>query len=109
MTRTFIEVPTFTKRWKELGLSDDDLRNLQQILLDDPKTGKVIQGSGGLRKVRIPMDSIGKRGGSRVLYVDIEVKETIYLINVYSKHEKENITEEEKKKFKVLMNILKEE
>jgi len=109
MNRTFIEVPTFTRKWKELGLTDDNLRELQKILLDNPKAGDVIQGTGGLRKIRIPLDNTGKRGGGRVIYVDIEFKETIYFINVYTKNEKDDLTEEEKRAFKAVVKILKEE
>lgn len=109
MNRTFIEVPIFVKKWQELGLTDENLRELQNILLENPKAGKVIQGTGGLRKIRIPMDEKGKRGGARVLYVDIELKESIYFVNVYSKNEKEDLTEDEKKAFKAVIKILKEE
>ena len=108
MRRTFIEVPIFTKKWKELGLTDETLRELQNILLNDPKTGDVIQGTGGLRKIRIPMPNKGKSGGSRAIYVDIELK-IIYFINVYTKNEKEDLTEEEKKAFKAIVKKLKEE
>lgn len=109
MKRTFIEVPIFTKKWKELGLTDENLRDLQNILLENPKTGDAIQGTGGLRKIRIPLDQHGKRGGGRVIYVDIELKETIYFINVYAKNEKDDLTEEEKKAFKTVIKTLKEE
>lgn len=109
MTRTFIEVPMFTKKWKELGLTDDDLRALQNILLENPKIGKAIQGTGGLRKIRIPLENSGKRGGGRVIYVDVELKETIFFINAYSKNEKDDLTEEEKKAFKAVIKVLKEE
>ena len=111
MKRTFIEVPTFVKKWQELGLTDDDLRKLQNELLENPKSGSAIQGTGGLRKIRITMDNKGKgkRGGARVLYVDIELKERIYFINVYSKDEKDDLTEEEKKAFKAIIKFLKEE
>ena len=44
MIRTFIEVPLFTRRWKEIGLNYDDLRALQIMLLKDPKSGPVIEG-----------------------------------------------------------------
>ena len=71
MERTFKEVPSFTEKWKSLGLTDDDLRTLQNILLKNPKTGDVIIGTGGLRKIRIPMEDTGKRGGGRVIYIDI--------------------------------------
>ena len=111
MTRTFIEVPTFTRKWHELGLTDDNLQTLQTILLEMPKAGDAISGTGGLRKIRIPMESRGKgkRGGARVLYVDIDIKETIYFINVYSKDEKTDLTPDEKKAFKAAIKILKEE
>ena len=110
MTRTFIEVPTFTKKWQALGLTDENLKNLQAALLKNPKAGDVIQGTGGLRKIRVPMENLGKgkRGGARVLYIDIELKECIYFINVYSKDEKDDLTEDEKKDFKALVTILKE-
>lgn len=107
MQRTFIEVPMFTKKWKYLGLTDEDLRNLENILLENPKSGDVIQGTGGLRKIRIPIEGKGKRGGGRVIYVDIELKECIYFINVYTKNEKDDLTDDERKAFKVMVNILK--
>ena len=109
MNRTFIEIPAFTKKWRELGLTDENLRALENILLEDPKAGDAIKGTGGLRKLRVPMERKGKRGGARVLYVDIELKEKIYFINVYSKDEKSDITPDEKKAFKAVVNFLKEE
>ena len=110
MNRTFIEVPIFTKKWQELGLTDEALRDLENVLLEDPKTGDAIKGTGGLRKIRVSMEAKGKgkRGGARVIYVDIEVKETIYFINVYTKNEKDDLTEDEKKAFKTMIKILKE-
>ena len=110
MNRTFIEVPMFTKKWHELGLTDEELRNLENVLLENPKAGDAIQGTGGLRKIRVSMESKGKgkRGGARVIYVDIEVKETVYFINVYIKNEKDDLTEDEKKAFKTMVKILKE-
>ena len=111
MNRTFIEVPTFTRKWHELGLTDNNLRDLQNILLNDPKYGDNIQRTGGLRKIRVPMENKGKgkRGGARVLYIDIEMKEKIYFINVYIKDEKSDLTPDEKKAFKAVIKVLKEE
>ena len=43
MIRTFVEVPLFTKRWKEIGLSDDELLALQIMLLKDPESGPVME------------------------------------------------------------------
>ena len=109
MNRTFKEVPSFTKKWMSLGLTDEDLRSLENILLKNPKMGDVIQNTGGIRKIRIPYDDIGKRGGGRVIYIDIEVKECIYFLNVYVKNEQLNLTESEKKMLKKLDELLKEE
>ena len=108
MNRTFVEVPMFTKKWNELKLNDEILKDLQNILLNDPKSGNVIQGTGGLRKIRIPMKNKGKSSGSRVIYIDIELKKTIYFLNVYSKNEKDNLTDDEKKALKTMVKILKE-
>lgn len=47
MTRTFIEVPLFSKRWKEIGLDEDELQVLQIMLLKDPESGPVMEGTGG--------------------------------------------------------------
>lgn len=99
---------SFTRKWKMLGLGDDDLIVLQNLLLKDPKIGDVIPGAGGIRKVRIPVDGIGKRSGGRVIYIDIEVKESIYLLDVYVKNEKTDLTEKEKKLLSKLVERLKE-
>lgn len=109
MNRTFKEVPSFTEKWKSLGLSDEDLRALENILLKDPKFGEVIQGTGGLRKIRIPTEYSGKRSGGRVIYLDVEIKECVYLLNVYVKNEQTDLTDKEKKLLKKLVEVLKEE
>ena len=110
MTRTFIETPTFTRNWQKLGLSDDDLRVLQETILKDPKTaGDVIPNSGGLRKIRISAKGHGKRGGARVIYVDVEVKDVVYLINVYAKNEQTNLSPAETIALRGVVQVLKEE
>ena len=110
MKRTFIETPSFTEKWHNLNLTDEDLRNLQNAIMCDPKSaGDVIPGTGGLRKIRIAAKNHGKRGGERVIYVDIEIKESVYLLNVYAKNEKSDLTTTEKKLLKAAVEILREE
>ena len=109
MTRTFIEVPLFTKRWKEIGLGDDELKALQIMLLKDPESGPVMEGTGGIRKVRVPLENRGKSGGVRVCYTDFEEYEVIYLITAFEKKEEENLTKEEKNVLKKLVKSLKDE
>ena len=95
MTRSFVELPVFRERWQDLGLTDADLIRLQAELLADPKVGDVMRGTGGVRKMRFAFEHKGKSGGVRVVYVDFEVYEKIYLITAYTKKEKENLTKQE--------------
>ena len=109
MKRTFIEVPLFSRRWREIGLDDEDLLELQIILLKDPHSGPVMEGTGGIRKVRFPLEHRGKSGSVRVCYTDFEQYEITYLITAFTKNEQENLTDGEKQTLKVLVKALKDE
>lgn len=61
MKRTFVELPIFRFRWEAMGLDDDDLARLQRELLEDPKIGPVMQGTGGVRKMRFVFEDRGKK------------------------------------------------
>ena len=109
MLRTFIEVPLFTKRWKEIGLGDDELRQLQVMLLKDPESGPVMEGTGGIRKVRFPLENRGKSGSIRVCYTDFAEYEVTYLITAFEKKEQDNLSQDEKNVLKKLVKSLKQE
>ena len=79
-----------------MGLTDNHLKTLQEELILNPKKGDVIQGTGGLRKVRIAFENKGKSGSGRVCYVDFAVSDRIYLITAYPKNEKENLSKSER-------------
>jgi len=98
MTREFVMMPEFDRQWKDMGLGDDELRQLQETLLQNPKAGDVVQGTNGLRKIRIAFEGQGKRGGGRVAYVDFTVHETVYLITAYPKNVKDDLSKEERNK-----------
>ena len=106
MTRSFVELPLFRARWKDLGLTDTDLIRLQMELLSDPKVGDVMRGTGGVRKMRFAFEHKGKSGGIRVIYIDFEIYERIYLLTAYTKNEKENLTKEECNEIRKLISIL---
>lgn len=108
MKRKFVITPVFDKQWREMGLDDNDLQNLQVELLKNPQIGNVIRGTGKLRKMRFAFQNRGKSGSSRVLYVDFVVAETIYLIFAYPKNEKDNLSAEEKRNLKKLVARMKE-
>jgi hypothetical protein len=90
----------FDGLWKDIQYTDKELRELQNELIKDPKKGKVIKGTGGFRKIRYQLPSKGKSGGIRIIYLDIESSEIIYLLMVYMKNEKDNLTKEECRKLK---------
>lgn len=106
MTREFVELPIFQKKWKSLGLTDEDLKRLEEELVANPKTGAVMKKTGGVRKMRFAFEHQGKSGGVRVIYVDFEVYERIYLITAYPKNEKDNLTDEERNELKEMIQVL---
>lgn len=101
-------MPEFDRQWEDLGLDDDDLRELQDILLKNTKAGKVIKGTKGLRKVRIAFEGQGKRGSGRVAYVDFTVYESIYLITAYPKSVKDDLSSKEKKEIAKKIGVLEQ-
>ena len=89
-------MPVFDKQWREMGLDDNDLQNLQVELLKNPQIGNVIRGTGKLRKMRF------------AFHVDFVVAETIYLIFAYPKNEKDNLTDAERNNIKKLIDRLEQ-
>jgi hypothetical protein len=94
----FIESGEFTRRITKLKL-EDELRELQFMLLNNPKAGDLDPGACGLRKVRMRdrRRGQGKSFGARVHYLYLPHRSTIYLLNVYPKDEQDALTPEQKK------------
>lgn len=104
--REFIQTNVFTREWEELGFTDTDLRRLENELLQNPKVGKVIRGTGRMRKMRFAFKGRGKSGSTRECYVDFEIKETIFLLAVFAKNELENLSQSERNILKKQIDIL---
>jgi hypothetical protein len=107
MTRKFVELQSFRKVWDDLGLTDDDLFELETKLLVNPRTGVVIKGSGGARKIRFEAQEKGQRGGVRVIYVDVVISETVYLLYAYPKSVKDDLSQKEISNIRKAITILK--
>lgn len=107
MTREFVMLPEFDKKWKEIGFTDKELKALQEELTINPNKGDLMQGTGGLRKIRVAFEGRGKSSSARVCYVDFAVYERIYLITAYTKNEKDNLTKEERNEVKKVIELLK--
>ncbi|MDD5016883.1 MAG: type II toxin-antitoxin system RelE/ParE family toxin [Eubacteriales bacterium] len=106
MTREFVRMPVFEKKWQNAGLTEDELAELEYTLCQDPLYGATIMGTGGLRKIRWALPNRGKRGGVRVLYVDFAFYKKIYLISAYTKGEKDNLSKGECNNIKALISQL---
>lgn len=108
MTREFISLPSFDKKWEKIGLSEDDLALLQSMISVDPEIGDMMEGTGGVRKVRIELgNNRGKSHGARVIYVDFMTYEKTYLLAVFSKGEKINLNRAEKAAMKDVVTAIK--
>jgi hypothetical protein len=103
---TFIETGVFTASWQRLRLTDDDLSALQSSIMSRPKGQPVIQGTGGLRKIRFAAQgqSRGKSGGFRACYVYFDEFGVVLLVVVYPKNEKDNISAAHKKAIRQLIS-----
>ena len=81
-------------------MDDEELFRLMELLAVHPGTGKIIPGSGGLRKVRWSAKGHGKRGGVRVIYFWWLADDKILLLDIYAKADKENLAADEIEKLR---------
>jgi len=91
----FIETSVFTRQVVEL-LSDDEYATFQTQLVENPLVGAVIEGTGGLRKMRVAAKGRGRRGGARVIYFHVSRDNQIRLLLIYAKNVKDDLNAQEK-------------
>src|SRR5688572_24527089 len=104
-TMVFIETPVFTADVKTL-LPDESYAELQVELAARPTAGDLIPGTGGLRKIRWKLPGQGKRGGARVIYYWRASQSQIFLLAIYGKGTKDDLTAAEKKLMRRLVEAL---
>lgn len=90
----FIETPTFTRLVTQL-LTDDEYRGMQNVLVEDPERGDLIKGGGGIRKLRHAVQGRGQSGGFRAIYYWVKDDHQIYMLVVYPKSRKDDLTDKE--------------
>jgi hypothetical protein len=107
MEATFSELPLF-ERHRQSYLNDESFREFQQMLMKNPDAGDVIEGTGGLRKVRYADEKRGKgkRGGLRVIYYWWQPGKQFWLFTVYNKDEMDDLIAAQRK---ILKELLKQE
>ncbi len=102
----FVEMDGFRDDWEQLRLDDEnDDWALQILIMCDPKGSPVIKGTGGLRKIRFAPEgwNVGKRGAVRVCYVYFPEHWVVLLVAAYSKNEKDDLTNKEKKEIRTYL------
>ena len=109
--RVFVYAPLIQRRLAEFHDSEAKAHEIENVILDNPEVGDVVPGTGGVRKFRLADESRGKgkRGGIRVLYLDLPHVAKTHLLFLLQKGEAEDITSNEKKAIRDLVVILKKE
>lgn len=101
----FVETPVFTVALRR-HLDDETYRALQLALALRPEQGPIIQGAGGLRKLRWSAQGRGKRGGLRLIYYWEPSSDTFYMLYLYAKNEQGDLASDQ---VKVLRQLVREE
>jgi len=93
--QTVVETRHYVSRAEKL-LSENERNELIDLLATHPLRGGVLAGTGGIRKVRFARSGRGKSGGVRVIYYHYSAERPIYLLEIFGKNEKANLTTAER-------------
>jgi len=102
----FKETPSFTRIIIKLATEDEYLA-LQLELIANPNKGRIIQQTGGARKIRLKIQGRGKSGGARVIYYWQDADETIWLLYAYRKNEQSDLTADQRRQICCIINDIK--
>ena len=102
---TVIETPSFLRDAKRL-MDDEERQEIVAFLAQNPDAGDLLQGTGGIRKVRFTREGGGKSGGYRVIYFFHSQGIPLFALNIFAKNEKANISSAERNALKELSVLL---
>ena len=92
---TVVELPEFIRRASKL-LREIEREQLIQYLAVNPQAGVLLEGTGGIRKLRWKREGSGKSGGVRVIYYYHDGRYPLFLLTLFGKSEKSNISKAER-------------
>tara|TARA_B100000745_G_C20039522_1_gene354204 strand:- start:377 stop:718 length:342 start_codon:yes stop_codon:yes gene_type:complete len=93
--QTIVELPEFQKRSSNL-LKEDEKASIINYLAAHPQSGDIVQGTGGIRKLRWSAQGRGKSGGVRVVYYYHNGSIPLFLLTIFGKGEKANLSKAER-------------
>ena len=103
--QTIVEMPEFQKRSERL-LSNSERISIINYLAKHPASGDIMQGTGGIRKLRWSAQGKGKSGGVRVIYYHHNESLPLFLLTVFGKGEKANLTKTESNDLAKITSLL---
>ena len=106
MLTTVAEMPEYIRRAARL-LSQSERNDVIDYVAATPKAGDLIQGTGGVRKLRWARGGRGKSGGVRVIYYFHSETLPLYLLTVFGKGEKADLSQAERNELAKLAQVLK--
>ena len=104
--QTIVELPEYERRASSL-LNDSEKQGIINYLAIHPHAGVVMKGSGGIRKFRWALGNRGKSGGVRVIYYYYNASVPLFLLTLFGKNEKANLSKADRNELTKLVNILK--
>ena len=104
---TVVETKAFTAAAKS-RMKQQDVEALINVLAAEPECGDLIQGTGGLRKVRFAVRGKGKSGGVRIVYYFYNETMPVFLLTVFAKNEKDNLSRAERNALAKVAQALRE-
>jgi len=102
--QTIVETPEFLK--KSSSLTEFEKRSVINYLAAHPLSGDLIKGTGGIRKIRWSVGNKGKSGGVRLIYFFHNNTIPLFLLTMFKKGQKDNISESERNELSELTKIL---
>lgn len=105
MLNTIAELPAY-RTFAKKHLSEEERQAIIAYLAEHPKAGDVMQGTGGVRKLRWGKGGRGKSGGVRVIYYFYDERLPLYLLTLFAKNEQANLAVGERNSLAVLVNTL---
>lgn len=103
---TVVETPLFIRSAKRVGVTEAELDAIKLLIADTPDAGDEMPGTGGARKLRFAGKGKGKSGGYRVITFYSGPDIPVFLLDIYAKGEKIDLTQDEKNTLKkILSNI----